>query len=60
MWIVVIVQVVVYVVLLVMTGCDTCRLLHILIELGKKDVLNTCVQCGHRAGCSAEYSEWML
>ena len=43
------------VVLLVMTGC---RLFHIFMVLGKKDVLNTCV--GHRAGCSVEYFEWMV
>ena len=47
------------VVLLVMTGC---RLFHIFMVLGKKDVLNTCVRAygGHRAGCSVEYFECMV
>ena len=39
-------------------GMTGCRLFHIFMVLGKKDVMNIHV-CGHRAGCSLEYSEWM-
>ena len=32
-----------------------------LMVLGKKDDLNTCVRAaGHVAGCSVEYSEWLV
>ena len=44
------------VVLLVMTGC---RLFHIFMVLGKKDVLNTCVR-GYGRMCSVEYFECMV
>ena len=43
------------VVLLIIAGC---RLFHSLMVLGKKDDLYKFVR--HMAGCSVEYSEWLV